>query len=120
AGAYIEETHCSLSGYLELYQTRDSELLKRRGQGASSHPQPIATTWTLSFEKVQQASPTAADLLRLCAFLHPDAIPLELITEGAPELGPILGSIATDPIKLDGAIEELLKFSLVHRNPNSK
>ncbi|QBD77308.1 hypothetical protein EPA93_15435 [Ktedonosporobacter rubrisoli] len=41
----------------------------------------------LSFEKVEQTNVAAADLLRLCAFLHPDAIPEEIIVKGAPYLG---------------------------------
>ena len=43
----------------------------------------VATTWSLSFERVRREMPCAADLLRLCAFLAPDAIPEEIITEGA-------------------------------------
>src|SRR5579884_4138419 len=62
AAAYIEETECGLSGYLSRYQTRRSKLLKLRGGSAADHPEPVATTWSLSFEKVQQINPTAADL----------------------------------------------------------
>jgi tetratricopeptide (TPR) repeat protein len=32
-------------------------------------------TWALSFQKVEQANPAAADLLRLCSFLAADSIP---------------------------------------------
>src|SRR6266566_2154712 len=90
AGAYIEETGCGLAGYLTRYQQRRTALLKERGGYKSDHPEPVATTWSLSFAKVEQANPSAADLLRLCAFLAPDAIPEEVINEGAPDLSPIL------------------------------
>jgi len=86
AGAYIEETQCDLTGYLDLYRTRRTELLKRRSRLRTDHPEPVATTWSLSFQQVEQANPAAADLLRLCSFLDPDAIPEEIITEGASEL----------------------------------
>jgi hypothetical protein len=36
AGAYIDEIGCGLSGYLESYEKRHSELLKKRGAIASS------------------------------------------------------------------------------------
>src|SRR5205085_8672630 len=85
AGAYIEETGCGLAGYLSRYHTQRSQLMKRRGGLVADHREPVATTWKLSFEKVEQANPAAADLLRLCAFLAPDAIPEEIITEGASE-----------------------------------
>src|SRR5450755_3648642 len=78
AGAYIEETRCSLSDYLQRYQTRRTWLLQRRGTLVAEHPEPVATTWSLSFGTIEQANPAAAELLRLCAFLHPDDIPEEL------------------------------------------
>jgi hypothetical protein len=120
AAAYIEETRCSLSDYLHLFQTRQEELLKRRGGLVTNHdhPDPVATTWSLSFKRVQQANPAAADLLQLCAFLDADMIQEEIIIKGASELGPVLQSVAADPIKLDEAIGALLAYSLVRRTPN--
>ena len=120
AAAYIEESKCSPADYLDLYQERSLELLKRRGKFVSDHPQSVATTWSLSFKMVQQTNPAAVELLRLCAFLHPDAIPEEIITEGAPDLGPVLQSIASDPFNLNEAIGALLSFSFVHRDPAAK
>ena len=119
AGAYIEETGCGLEGYLTLYKRRRAALLQRRGRLAADHPEPVATTWSLAFEQAGQAHPAAAELLRLCAFLHPDAIPEELISEGAPELGPILQRVGVDPLELDAAIEALRRYSLVRRTPDT-
>jgi tetratricopeptide (TPR) repeat protein len=119
AGAYILETKCGLSSYLDRHEKRRAELLNRRGRHFSGHPESVTTTFSLSLEKVQQANPAAAELLWLCAFLHPDDISEEIITEGAPELDPVLHHVA-DPIKLDEAIGELLKYSLILRDANSK
>ena len=120
AGAYIEETQCGLAGYLELYRTHGIELLKKRGLFAPGHPDPVATTWALSFQKIEQTNPAAAELLRFCAFLHPDAIPEELIIDGASELGPILGPVVKNAISFNQAIGEILKFSLIHRDMKTK
>lgn len=120
AGAYIEETQCSLSTYLALYQTRRATLLKRRGKYPGDHPEPVATTWSLSFEKVRQANPAAAELLQLCAFLHPDAIPEDLLTGGAPASGPLLQPILEDALALNDAIGNLLRYSLVRRDARSQ
>jgi hypothetical protein len=54
AGAYIEETGCSLSDYLNLYQTRRKDLLGRRGQLPPGHPETVLATWSLSFQKLRQ------------------------------------------------------------------
>ncbi|GCE22063.1 DUF7779 domain-containing protein [Dictyobacter kobayashii] len=82
-GAYIEETGCSFGEYLQLYELHRARLLARRGRQATHYPDSVATTWDLSFEKVEQAHPAAAELLRLCAYLSPDHIPEELLTEAA-------------------------------------
>src|SRR6266702_3264631 len=118
AGAFIEETQCGLADYLQLYRTRQDEVLKRRGRLVTDHPDSAATTWSLSFEKVEHANPVAADLLRLCAFLDPDAIPEELITKGASELGPSLQAVAAEPIRLNEAIADVRTYSLLRRNPD--
>jgi tetratricopeptide (TPR) repeat protein len=120
AGAFIEEVQCGLLDYQQRYRTRRTRLLKRRGGIVVDHPDPVATTWSLSFEKVEQRSPIAADLLRLCAVLHPDAIPLELITKGAHHLGLTLASVAEDDIALDEAIATLGAYSLIRRNAEEK
>src|SRR5216684_3961547 len=120
AGAYMEEVPCNLEDYLRLYRKQRGTLLKRRGGVVADHPAPVATTWSLSFAQVEQANPAAADLLRLYAFLAPDAIPEEIITKSASELGPALQALASDPIKLNDAIGELRKYSLVRRDPQGK
>lgn len=120
AGAYIEETGCDLTAYQGFYRTHRKELLQRHSRLPSDHPEPVAATWALSFLKVEQANPAAADLLRLCAFLDPDAIPEGIIAIGAADLGDQLGSIAADRFKLNEAIEVLRRFSLLRRDPEAK
>jgi tetratricopeptide (TPR) repeat protein/transcriptional regulator with XRE-family HTH domain len=120
AGAYIEETGCGLTAYQELLRTHRKDLLRRRSRLPSDHPESVAATWALTFRKVEQSNPAAADLLRLCAFLDPDTIPEGSITTGASYLGTQLGPIASDRFKLNEAIEVLRRFSLVRRDPEAK
>ncbi len=115
AGAFIEETECSVSDYLQRYRQRQNLLLKRRGGPGKDHPEPVASTWSLSFERVEQLDPLAAELLRCCAFLAPDAIPEQMIIDGSSELGKLLQPVAKNPLLLDGALGTLLRFSLVQR-----
>jgi tetratricopeptide (TPR) repeat protein/transcriptional regulator with XRE-family HTH domain len=120
AGAYIEETRCGLSGYLDLYSMRRKELLLRRGRLPLDHPEPVATTWSLSFQRVEQENRSAADLLRLLAFLNPEAIPEELILLDVAEPGLSLASIPDNPLKINEVVELLLRYSLIRRNPEAK
>jgi tetratricopeptide (TPR) repeat protein len=110
AGAYIEETGCGLSAYLELYRTHRRELLHHRGYVPTNHPESVATTLSLSFQKVEQTNPAAADLLRVCAFLHPDAIPEELL----------LDLTVSDLYQFDLALAILRNTSLVTRHSASR
>jgi len=107
AGAYIRETQCGLSGYLERYRTHAPKLLARRGTTTSDHPDAIAKTWLLSFENIAQENPTARDILSLCAFLHPDNIAEEIFS-------------FIDTLDLDEALSVIFKYSLVHRDPNTQ
>ncbi len=120
AGAYVEETSCSLSEYLQLYGQRRLALLKRQSIVSADYPHTVASTWSLSFERAEQASPAAADLLRLCAFLHPDAISETIIHEGAGELGPVLSQVGGDPLLLNETIQVLRRYSLIKRDPEAK
>ena len=120
AGAYLEETGIRLAEYYHIYQHRRSDLLQRRGGLVADHPAPVATTWSLSFEKVEEKNPAAADLLRLCAFLSPDAIPEEIISDGASDLGTALRPVAADAFRLNAAIEVVRRYSLLQRNRETK
>lgn len=113
AGAYIEETSSHLQEYLDLYQTYQPILLRRRGGLTADHPESVATTWALAFDYIEQSAPLAADILRLCAFLDPDAIPEEILLAGMQT--PFLPT-NIDQIQLGEAIGSLLRFSLVRRN----
>jgi tetratricopeptide (TPR) repeat protein len=119
AAAYIEETSCGLSGYLNLCRSHTVELLRRRGAVLSDHFDPVSTTWALSFESIEKANRAAAELLRFCAFLSADAIPEEVFSEGVPELGPELGAVASDPLAWNDTFSEILKYSLLRRDPNT-
>ncbi len=118
AGAYIEECGCSLYDYQERYRSQQVSLLALRGQSASAseHPESVVTTWLLSFQKVEQRNPIAAALLRLCAFLHPEAILEEMILAGATGDDSPLAPLATNPLALDSAIAVLRTFSLLRRD----
>lgn len=115
AGAYIEETRCSLAQYLALYQQQHARLLDRRGKTASDHPDSVTTTFLISFDRIKQQHPESAALLRCCAFLPSDRITSEVLTAAAADLGPLLEPVASDPIRLLDAFGELLTYSFLRR-----
>ncbi|MBS1788698.1 MAG: tetratricopeptide repeat protein [Acidobacteria bacterium] len=112
AAAFMVEMPSSLEQYLSLYATERAELLAHRGELTQDHPS-VTVTFSLAFKQVEQASAAAADLLRVCAFLESDAIPLEVFSDGGKELGESLSAIAESPLKLSKTIAAAHKFSLL-------
>ncbi|HEY6285280.1 MAG TPA: TIR domain-containing protein [Ktedonobacteraceae bacterium] len=119
AGAYIDNVNCKVFECLDHCHKKLIMILSKRGDPIIDHPNPVATTWTSDFMRVRKDNLAASEMLRFCALLDPDEIPLEIITEGAPELGPDLQPVAADPIELNNAIGELRKYSFINRHSNS-
>jgi tetratricopeptide (TPR) repeat protein len=116
AGAYIETLKCSLSDYKERYQQERTTLLNDRGRFPTVHLESVTTTFSLSFRNVQKTDQAAADLLRFFAFLSPEAIPIDLLLKGAPDLGKPLRRSALNPQKVDRILSTLYSYSLVRRD----
>lgn len=115
AGAYINDTACGVRRYLNLYQQYRAEIQAIHHGQVPDYPEAVASAWRISRQAVEQSSPAAAELLRLCAYLAPEAIPDELLTAGAAALGPVLGPVVANPVALDQALGLLRKFSLLQR-----
>jgi tetratricopeptide (TPR) repeat protein len=115
AAAYIEQTQMPLHEYLQAFRTHRQKLLD---QGAPlAHDGTVNATVQLAADRVAHASQPGIELLRLCAFLAPDAIPLDLLTEDPEVLPPALASAATDWLDLQEAIRTLRHYSLADREP---
>ncbi len=119
AGAFVAATGVSLAEYLDLYRQRGQTLRAERGQHPLAHPS-VTVTFTLAFEQAAQRNPAAVELLRACAFLHPDAIPEELLIEGTPEWGELLATVLVDPLAHAKLFATLNRFSLIVRDPDAK
>jgi tetratricopeptide (TPR) repeat protein len=112
AGAYIKETGISFSDYLDRFK-KDRKKLLNHGKPLN-YPDTVATTWEISFQAVQKERPVAGDLLNLCAFLAPDAIPRAMLEDGARHLTAALASCVQDTSEFDECIAVLKKYSLIN------
>lgn len=116
AGAFVAEYQARFQDYLSSYLRQRIALLEEKGPVVGDYPESVRTTWTINFRQVEEQSAPAAEVLRLSAFLGPDDIPLELLEQGAPFLGPVLaGTLGGDPLALDRTLRPLTRFSLVRR-----
>jgi tetratricopeptide (TPR) repeat protein len=122
AAAYITAKTARFQDYLASYQQQRLALLNKAQPKTGEYPASVAKTWALNFQEVEK-EPVAADILRVSAFLSPDAIPLELLSSGASQLGPVLaGALAAsgDPLALNEALEPLMRYSLIRRDVDAQ
>lgn len=120
AGAYVEQTSTNLVEYWQLYQQYRADLLQQRGGLVSDHPSSVATTWLVSFQRVEERNQAAADLLRLLAWLPPDGIAEEILPAGASFLGPVLALVAENGLLRNQAIEALRAYSFIQRDSKER
>jgi len=91
----------------------------RRPAETAHHPTSVVKTFQLSFARLAQANEVAVDLLHVCAFLAPDAIPEELFTMGASSLGSLLSTIS-DSYRFNETLGQALRYSLLSRQPQNQ
>lgn len=115
AGAYIDATQCSISDYLQLFQTMQQHLLDMH-EPFSDHPLSVKQTFLLSFEQIAQRHQLATALLNICAFLAPDAIPETFFQQVAPWSEPTLETMLINPLVFQDALKALLSYSLIQRS----
>jgi tetratricopeptide (TPR) repeat protein len=121
AAAYITETNAAFVDYLSAFRKRRLALLEKAG-GLLSHD-TVAVTWAANFEAVERASPAAAEVLRISAFLAPDAIPFEIFSKGAQVLGDIVAVALPDPgdiLAMGDLLRPLTRYSLIRSDAQSR
>jgi len=120
AAAYIAETGVSFATYLGGFRKRRIALLEKAADLVAHDT--VAVTWRANFEAAERASAAAADVLRSCAFLAPDAIPFELFLDGASHLGrPIAEALAEpDDLALADVLRPLSRYSLVRSDADAR
>jgi tetratricopeptide (TPR) repeat protein len=128
AAAYINQrAHMTTASYLDEFQRNNKKrehLLNwdagelRRDRSASNS---IVTTWQMSFERIRQERPSAADLLSLMSFFNPQGIPESTLRRHSRTAAGIAETWAEG--EADSAFDEdldtLLAYSFVAVTANS-
>jgi nucleoside phosphorylase/tetratricopeptide (TPR) repeat protein len=87
AAAYINSNDIKLFDYITLLKEQESDVIELLSEdfGDDGRYQdiqnPVATTWLISFQQVQQLNPLAADYLSFMACINPRDIPQSLLPE---------------------------------------
>ncbi|KAI1439348.1 hypothetical protein F5Y02DRAFT_424116, partial [Annulohypoxylon stygium] len=91
ASAYMFENGISTTQYLQNCQSSNRDMIELlsedfqdRGRYEASK-NPVAMTWLISFERISQSRPLAAQYLRFICFLAEKDIPISLLPPGRNE-----------------------------------
>jgi tetratricopeptide (TPR) repeat protein len=117
AAAYVEETQIALPDYLRLARERTEELFSL--DRPVGDEQRVATTWSVSLDRVRTDAPSAEALLELCAFLAPRDIPRELPTRAPDRLPFPLAEVVSDPLAYNDVVRALSRYSLATVTPSA-
>jgi ADP-ribosylglycohydrolase/tetratricopeptide (TPR) repeat protein len=112
AAAYVESTAISLANYLERFQTR-LESLWAVEQPPDDYPTTVDATWALAMDELRAATPAAADLLAVLAFVAADPLDRAVLETSADHLPETLARTIADPIELDQLMGAFRRFSLI-------
>ena len=106
----MTETGVGLAGYLDLFRNRRHELWADE-KPPRDYPATVGTT--MATDRLRAQEPLAVDLLSLCAFLAPEAIPRRLLAEHHSALPEELGAAVAEPLRLNRLVAALRRYSLV-------
>jgi tetratricopeptide (TPR) repeat protein len=109
AAGYMASARVSVPTFRDIFRNRRSELWKS-GAGPEDYPRTIATIWDLSMRKVPEP---VVELMRLCAYLGPEGIPLWLFAEFANDLPRSLRAAAGNPLQRRACINDLTGLALI-------
>ncbi|GHJ49018.1 hypothetical protein Cs7R123_63600 [Catellatospora sp. TT07R-123] len=115
AASYIRQTGIPVTEYVRLLESRLGDMVGR-GYVVDRDGTTIATLWQVTLERLRAGTPAAVQLLEVCAWLDPDAIPLDLFTNHPNELPSPLSEAAADPVAFADAVGILVAFSLIRRD----
>lgn len=85
AVAFIKENSIGLEDYLALLQEQEQEVVELLSEDFETEgryqdvPNPVATTWWVSFQQIQQIDQLAAEYLSFMACINPRNIPQSLL-----------------------------------------
>ncbi|MBL7254243.1 FxSxx-COOH system tetratricopeptide repeat protein [Paractinoplanes lichenicola] len=121
AGAWLAETGMPAHEYLELFDSKTTELMEM-STPVPFYQIPVAAAWNVSLDHLARNRPAALRLLQLCAFLAPEPISRGLLLgPSAAQIEEEADSALRDPIQFGRSIREISRYALAridHVNNN--
>ncbi|MEU3185412.1 FxSxx-COOH system tetratricopeptide repeat protein [Streptomyces sp. NPDC006923] len=108
---WLNDSDMSVDQYIELLEDGiDQDVVKV----SADFPLAFQTGWSILLNQLRETVPESVDLLRLCTFFAPGAIPVRLVRDlPADELPEKLRGLVDDPVRWARAINKLRQYAVV-------
>ena len=113
AGTYLKQTPDSFSDYLQLYNNNWNDLRQYSDGLWDYDGRRLYSTWNISYEQIQRQDPSAAELLRLIAYLDNQDLWYELFRAGADTEPLWWSEVVKSKARFHYAMSKLQDYSLV-------
>ncbi|MGQ4384799.1 FxSxx-COOH system tetratricopeptide repeat protein [Streptomyces sp. SAS_270] len=111
AAVWLAETGMPVHQYLDLFETKYTDLL--RVDPPADYDLPVAAAWNVSLDRLREDHPAALQLLQVCAFFAPEPIDWDFFSAVRGVAAPsALRAALDDPIKLARAVREVGRYAL--------
>ncbi|MFC9430832.1 FxSxx-COOH system tetratricopeptide repeat protein [Streptomyces sp. NPDC056987] len=108
---WLRDSDLSVGAYLDLLRDGVDQDVVRV---SSDFPLAFQTGWSILLAGLRETLPESVDLLRLCTFFAPGAVPVHLVRNLPPEhLPPPLAALVSDPARWNGVIDKLRQYAVV-------
>ncbi|MFJ2557503.1 MULTISPECIES: FxSxx-COOH system tetratricopeptide repeat protein [unclassified Streptomyces] len=108
---WLNDSDLSVEEYIELLRHGvDQDVVKL----SADFPLTFRTGWAILLNNLRETVPEAVDLLRLCTFFAPGAVPVHLVRNLSPEGLPYpIAALVSDPARWDRVIDRLRQYAVV-------
>ncbi|MFD8964466.1 FxSxx-COOH system tetratricopeptide repeat protein [Streptomyces sp. NPDC059568] len=108
---WLNDSDMSVDEYIELLEDGIDQDVVRV---SADFPLAFQTGWSILLNKLRETVPESVDLLRLCTFFAPGAIPVRLVRDLPPDTLPEkLRGLIDDPVRWARAIGKLRQYAVV-------
>jgi tetratricopeptide (TPR) repeat protein len=113
AGTYLKQIPDSFSDYLQLYDSSWDDLGQYSDGLLDYDGRTLYSTWNVSYQQIQRRDPSAAELLRLTAYLGNQDLWYELFRAGADTEPLWWSEVVNSKARFNYAMSKLHDYSLV-------
>ncbi|MFJ2670794.1 FxSxx-COOH system tetratricopeptide repeat protein [Streptomyces sp. NPDC087525] len=108
---WLNDSDMSVDEYIELLEDGIDQDVVRV---SADFPLAFQTGWSILLNKLRETVPESVDLLRLCTFFAPGAIPVRLVRDLPVDTLPEkLRGLVDDPVRWARAINKLRQYAVV-------